>query len=424
MSSIAFAASFVSLAEGEWADDSPNCSRCTTAFSWICRRHHCRKCGQNVCQNCSPNKVQVDGYESPQRVCTACVISGLTLGRESNTPNCSRCNASFAWNIWRHHCRKCGRCVCDGCSPNKVQIDDYSGPQRVCTTCVTSPGEAEAPSPPTSFEPLERAADLGQRSRCSSEPSHRHPAEPEADVARVQEFLVDFADRLRKLVKPQASVQSFSMASAASVPSSNPSDVEQAMACCEQFLSPLAKALKQIDELQHRDKAAEDREKAFRAMSGRLRKLTTVAARMCSQPEGTNQEPSSDVGTLETCEASLSLLEDVVMPQVRRRIENAESLLDGVPIPNPTRSLSFSSNLTNEKENWQQGTECTLCETKLGKRYLKPRHHCRSCARCVCQKCSESSVKVNGEKVRICDSCATRAFSECATFSSPSAVEA
>ena len=64
------------------------CSLCRNAFTFTSRRHHCRNCGQSVCSGCSAGKhwlVQL-GYESKQRICRQCKISGLpsTLNRSSS----------------------------------------------------------------------------------------------------------------------------------------------------------------------------------------------------------------------------------------------------------------------------------------------------------------------------------------------------
>lgn len=38
----------------EWASNSPECMRCGRAFTMIVRRHHCRRCGRCVCCRCAP----------------------------------------------------------------------------------------------------------------------------------------------------------------------------------------------------------------------------------------------------------------------------------------------------------------------------------------------------------------------------------
>ena len=43
------------MAKEKWEQDSASgsCRVCEKAFGIVCRRHHCRKCGQLVCDTCS-----------------------------------------------------------------------------------------------------------------------------------------------------------------------------------------------------------------------------------------------------------------------------------------------------------------------------------------------------------------------------------
>lgn len=56
-----------------WEDDAQSsCSLCTSAFTLLRRRHHCRSCGSLVCAECSPFAVTLKGHSAPQRVCVSC----------------------------------------------------------------------------------------------------------------------------------------------------------------------------------------------------------------------------------------------------------------------------------------------------------------------------------------------------------------
>merc|ERR1712129_11385 len=44
----------------EWRPNSKACEICSTKFTLITRRHHCRACGSCVCSRCSPFKSQLD----------------------------------------------------------------------------------------------------------------------------------------------------------------------------------------------------------------------------------------------------------------------------------------------------------------------------------------------------------------------------
>lgn len=52
--------------------------------------------------------------------------------------SCILCDKAFGVFSRKHHCRNCGRLVCEACSQNKLilSLEGYSGtPQRVCTGC-------------------------------------------------------------------------------------------------------------------------------------------------------------------------------------------------------------------------------------------------------------------------------------------------
>lgn len=66
---------------------------------------------------------------------------------QPDTANCARCNQAFSRINpvrWRHHCRLCGGCVCDDCSPDRVRLKypvqrpgsaRETGVVRVCHAC-------------------------------------------------------------------------------------------------------------------------------------------------------------------------------------------------------------------------------------------------------------------------------------------------
>merc|ERR1711973_622532 len=67
-----------------WVPDSEasTCMHCMkTKFTAINRRHHCRKCGAVVCNNCSPKRVLLPNQSSkPLRVCNTC-FTALSSGK-------------------------------------------------------------------------------------------------------------------------------------------------------------------------------------------------------------------------------------------------------------------------------------------------------------------------------------------------------
>ncbi|KAK7602058.1 hypothetical protein V9T40_009499 [Parthenolecanium corni] len=186
------------LAPAYWVPNSEitDCYVCQAKFNEDRILHHCRACGQGVCENCSPNNrlVPERGWTYPVRVCNRCindsgsdrislssdlssddaeirarkvseaVVSTLSsvasifqypksLIKDSARPtywvpddcihHCIVCkcefrnpDGSFIKNI--HHCRDCGGGVCSKCSSSKVAVPHrgWDNPVRVCDKCL------------------------------------------------------------------------------------------------------------------------------------------------------------------------------------------------------------------------------------------------------------------------------------------------
>lgn len=117
------------------------CEVCDCTFDKLLnRRHHCRVCGDLVCNNCSKNKVSLEGYSTSQRVCDTCHFSNKaqkhsTDAKPSQKPpakrkECQSCGKMFGLFVRRHHCRVCDRTLCQECSK-------YTLPScgRACQPC-------------------------------------------------------------------------------------------------------------------------------------------------------------------------------------------------------------------------------------------------------------------------------------------------
>ena len=68
--------------KSDWESNSVvvSCPLCNALFSLFCRRHHCRRCGRVVCSACSRNRLNVENYSVPVRVCAFC-FEHLTKSR-------------------------------------------------------------------------------------------------------------------------------------------------------------------------------------------------------------------------------------------------------------------------------------------------------------------------------------------------------
>lgn len=55
---------------------------------------------------------------------------------DEESSRCECCHKEFTWYRWKHHCRMCGKLVCEGCSPYKEYVVGYSDSKvRVCREC-------------------------------------------------------------------------------------------------------------------------------------------------------------------------------------------------------------------------------------------------------------------------------------------------
>jgi len=75
---------------------------------------------------------------------------GSSWQRDEDVLNCPQCRAPFSTTFRRHHCRQCGKIVCDDCSKHRVRIPKQKawGKVRCCNACFHHQTEQEA----TGFE--------------------------------------------------------------------------------------------------------------------------------------------------------------------------------------------------------------------------------------------------------------------------------
>src|SRR3546814_818948 len=60
-------------------DGASKCAVCHTGFSLTNRKHHCRRCGRVVCNTCSKNRVTLAFTDTKKvRVCDTCMQGGRT----------------------------------------------------------------------------------------------------------------------------------------------------------------------------------------------------------------------------------------------------------------------------------------------------------------------------------------------------------
>ncbi|KAJ4326784.1 hypothetical protein N0V84_002803 [Fusarium piperis] len=127
------------------------CPICRTQFSFFVRKHHCRKCGRVVCNSCSPHRIII-----PYQYIVRPPGSDTTMHQSL---------------------------LIDGLGAGYFDVNDMSGGERVrlCNPCVPDPNTAppQSPSPQATLSP--RSAHHRSRSSIGSAygtlpPSNRHGA--------------------------------------------------------------------------------------------------------------------------------------------------------------------------------------------------------------------------------------------------------
>ncbi|KAA8523069.1 hypothetical protein F0562_009492 [Nyssa sinensis] len=61
------------LRGNNWVDDASHCQGCSSQFTFINRKHHCRRCGGLFCSSCTQQRMVLRGQgDSPVRICEPC----------------------------------------------------------------------------------------------------------------------------------------------------------------------------------------------------------------------------------------------------------------------------------------------------------------------------------------------------------------
>mmetsp|Transcript_32872 Transcript_32872/g.83213 ORF Transcript_32872/g.83213 Transcript_32872/m.83213 type:complete len:448 (-) Transcript_32872:38-1381(-) len=328
-------------------------------------------------------------------------LIGTAAGWEGDTEACGICKTYFTFSLRRHHCRLCGRCVCQDCSPSKLRLEGYGEElQRACTPCVEAAGRGATLAGMVSAcaKRVAIMADPGAEAR-------QAPADLSQAVDLLQDGVVALEDHHQTLKARLAS-----------------SEGREAQKAAE-----AAALATQVEEL--KAQAAQSEEER-RSITARLVALTGIlgSAPSSSLPSSpfeeevaTAEESTAASGsfsaadtevTLETamgaCEAAAPPLLESLQCLQQRLADKEREVLE---TPKAGAEV-IDANL------WEENTkECSVCEKPIGKRVLNRRHHCRLCGKCVCAGCSPSTLLLNEGQApqRACTPCVLRAFKDCDT---------
>jgi len=329
----------------------------------------------------SGTSLQSSGWEPGwERTRTSSEVVDHVPGNwQEDTKVCGLCTVSIG-KLSRHHCRICGLCVCAACSPSGFQVHGSDKQQRACAACVAN--------------------------------AVRVPA--------VMQRLGLFSSKLFALCDERAPSRD--------APPTTRNLVEAATRC-EAALSPL-----EVSIVENRRRA--ERAEADLAVAGELaHQLQQRLAVQSSSPSAADHStPKREMPTPKSSNRS----QRRSCSPTAQTWSAAQSSSAGQTVYSPTLGHNTSQLSGGGKSSTVQGdlqddflcssktvigkawedntTNCSICDAKFGWHVFKRWHHCRICGRCVCSKCSPSSLCLeSGEKpVRVCTPCVTDAPQVCA----------
>eukprot|EP01004_Peranema_trichophorum_P004997 NODE_387_length_2820_cov_59.897664_g332_i0.p1 GENE.NODE_387_length_2820_cov_59.897664_g332_i0~~NODE_387_length_2820_cov_59.897664_g332_i0.p1 ORF type:complete len:881 (+),score=134.76 NODE_387_length_2820_cov_59.897664_g332_i0:47-2644(+) len=131
-----------------WQYEGDKCSHCSSYFTITKRRHHCRSCGGQFCNNCTLKRAFVSNSGVKERVCDACFNRVREATRQRTTSNwrkgddkkCRVCNAAFGIFRPSRECPNCSFLVCSSCFQKRMLVKHINPNTliNVCTPCYTS----------------------------------------------------------------------------------------------------------------------------------------------------------------------------------------------------------------------------------------------------------------------------------------------
>ena len=125
-----------------WIPDTcaSSCQQCNAKFTFMVRKHHCRVCGEVICNKCVRSSRVIADWGQDSKVVKVCVgCKGATWMPDSEATRCVSCEKTFTLRNRKHHCRRCGRIFCSPCSSYykelPTSIAGVFRSERVCQSC-------------------------------------------------------------------------------------------------------------------------------------------------------------------------------------------------------------------------------------------------------------------------------------------------
>ncbi|WCJ20355.1 phosphoinositide binding [Euphorbia peplus] len=131
-----------SLRGSAWVVDASHCQGCSSQFTFINRKHHCRRCGGIFCNSCTQKRMFLRGQgDSPVRICEPCKTLEEAARFELRSGNKNRAGRGSSRSISKHDDEVLNQIL--GNDEDKSNSDLVSRIQRTNTTasCTSSVGE-------------------------------------------------------------------------------------------------------------------------------------------------------------------------------------------------------------------------------------------------------------------------------------------
>lgn len=339
--------------------------------------------------------------------------------------NCFCCDAQFGVMNRRHHCRICGKCVCHACSPHSIQRKGEA--QRMCNICFlagagaidllprlqglreklhrfTNLNSDSAPSPQNSTLPAQALAqcEAAIGPLCEVFAEATSTAARSKEVAAEQFRLLCVATERVLIEERRLRVEALGQWQTRS------SDVEH-----ERRLRRLAEARA----AQAKGEFGEEVQKiSNHELEGWLQESLESLCQLVDAPQksgavSNNHTPRHSFFTAPSTSSvfegtghnkSLNDNESDATPNraesTRKQDHSAITKVGSFPL----KALAWEENRAS----------CSICDRPMGKRFLRPRHHCRKCGKCICSQCSPSFV-VMPTVSRSCTAGAQRVCTPC-----------